>query len=47
MKDLKVYHVGAILGDSAYLLDNGTTAILCDSGFAFSGDKLTENIKKH
>lgn len=45
MENLKVYHVGAIKGDSAFLLDNGKTAILYDSSFAFVGDKLTENIK--
>lgn len=46
MKDLKVYHVGVIDGDSAYLIDDGKTAILYDSGFAFTGYELAENIKK-
>ena len=45
MKNLKIYHVGAIEGDSAYLLVGDNTAILCDSGFAFAGEKLAQNIK--
>lgn len=32
-------------GDSAFLIDNGTTAILYDSGFAFTGFKVAEKIK--
>ena len=46
MQNLKVYHVGAIEGDSAYLLVGDNTAILCDSGFAFAGEKLAQNVKK-
>ena len=46
MQNLKVYHVGAIEGDSAYLLVGDNTAILCDSGFAFAGEKLAQNIKE-
>lgn len=45
MEKIKVYHVGVIDGDSAYLIDDGKTAILYDTSFAFVGDKLTENIK--
>ena len=45
MQNLKVYHVGAIEGDSAYLIVGDNTAILCDSGFAFAGEKLAQNIK--
>ena len=46
MQNLKVYHVGAIEGDSAYLLVGDNTAILCDSGFAFAGEKLAQNVKE-
>lgn len=43
---LKITDVRAVPGDSAFLLDNGKTAILCDTGFAFTGDKVAESIKK-
>lgn len=33
-------------GDSAFLLDDGKTAILYDSGFAFTGDDVADNIEK-
>jgi len=33
-------------GDSAFLLDDGKTAILYDSGFAFTGDQVADNIQK-
>ncbi len=42
---LKIYDVRAISGDSAFLLDDGKTAILYDSGFAFTGNKVAQNIK--
>lgn len=32
-------------GDAAFLIDNGTTSILYDVGFGFTGDKITENVK--
>ena len=34
-------------GDSAFLLDDGRTAILYDTGFAFTGYAVADNIKKH
>ncbi len=43
---LKITNVRAISGDSAFLIDDGKTAILYDSGFAFTGNKVAENIKK-
>ncbi len=39
-----VTDVRALPGDSAFLLDNGQTALLCDSGFAFTGERITDNI---
>lgn len=40
IKDLRV-----VPGDSAYLVYNDKTAILCDSGFAFTGERLSQSIK--
>lgn len=45
MSNFKVTDVRAVPGDSAFLLDDGKTAILYDSGFAFTGDKVTKRIK--
>lgn len=39
-----VTDVRALPGDSAFLLDNGQTALLCDSGFAFTGERISDNI---
>lgn len=46
MTDLKVYDVRVLPGDSAFLLDNGETSILYDSGFGFTGERIAENIEK-
>lgn len=45
MNDVKIYDVRHLEGDSAFLLDDGKTAILYDSGFGFTGFKVAENIK--
>ena len=34
-------------GDAAFLIDNGKTSILYDTGFGFTGHKIAENIKSH
>ncbi len=44
--NIKIKDVRAIPGDSAFLLDDGRTAILYDSGFAFTGYAVADNIKK-
>lgn len=44
--NIKIKDVRAIPGDSAFLLDGGRTAILYDSGFAFTGYAVADNIKK-
>ena len=44
--NLKITDVRAHKGDSAFLIDDGNTAILYDTGFAFTGYKVAENIKK-
>lgn len=43
---LQITDVRALPGDSAFLIDDGTTAILYDSGFAFTGYRVADNIKK-
>ncbi|MBQ6823367.1 MAG: MBL fold metallo-hydrolase [Clostridia bacterium] len=43
---LKITDVRALPGDSAFLIDDGTTAILYDSGFAFTGYAVADNIKR-
>ncbi len=43
---LKITDVRALKGDSAFLIDSGKTAVLYDTGFAFTGYKVAENIKK-
>lgn len=43
---IKIYDVRAHKGDSAFLIDDGKCAILYDSGFAFTGDAVAQNVKK-
>ena len=45
MIDIKITDVRAVKGDAAFLIDDGKTAILYDSGFAFTGYKVADNIK--
>lgn len=44
MKDIKITDVRSVPGDSAFLIDDGKTSILYDSGFAFTGTSVAENI---
>lgn len=46
MKKITISDVRVLPGDSGFLIDDGKTAILYDSGFAFTGNALAENIKK-
>ena len=46
MIDLKITDVRPMSGDSGFLIDDGETSILYDTGFGFTGDKLAENVKK-
>ena len=46
MRELSVYDVRCLPGDSAFLLDDGETAILVDSGFGFTGFRVADNIAK-
>lgn len=44
--DVRIIDVREQKGDSAFLLDDGKTAILYDSGFAFTGNAVVGKIKK-
>jgi len=44
--DIKVTDVRVLAGDSGFLVDDGQTAILWDSGFGFTGEGLTENVRR-
>lgn len=46
MRELKVTDVRVQAGDSAFLIDDGSTAILYDSGFGFTGFAVAERIEK-
>ena len=46
MSKFKIYDVRSRKGDSAFLLDDGKTSILYDTGFAFTGYSVAENVKK-
>ena len=43
---IQITDVRAVPGDSAFLLDDGKTSILYDSGFAFTGNAVADNIAK-
>lgn len=45
MEKIQITDVRAHPGDSAFLIDDGTTAIMYDSGFAFTGFRVAEKIK--
>lgn len=46
MQTIKITDVRVNKGDSAFLIDDGKTAIMYDSGFAFTGYGVADNIKK-
>lgn len=45
MKNLKVTDVRVLPGDSGFLIDDGETAVLCDTGFGFTGERMAEKIR--
>lgn len=45
MKDINITDVRVHPGDSGFLVDDGETSILYDSGFAFTGKGMVEKIK--
>ena len=44
--NLKITDVRAHPGDSAFLVDDGVTSVLYDTGFAFTGYAIADNIRK-
>ena len=44
MNSIQVTDVRVCPADSAFLLDDGKTAILCDAGFGFTGSRIAQNI---
>ena len=46
MSKLQVTDVRVCPADSAFLIDDGNTAILCDAGFGFTGTRIAQNVKK-
>jgi len=44
MKDLKVTDCRVQLGDCAFLIDDGTTSILHDTGFGFTGYQIADKV---
>lgn len=46
MNELRITDVRVLPGDSAFLIDDGHTAILYDSGFAFTGHQVAQNIAR-
>lgn len=46
MTPITITDVRVFPGDGAFLLDDGKTAVLYDTGFAFTGSRIAENIRK-
>lgn len=46
MRNLTITDVRPLTGDSGFLIDDGKTSILYDTGFGFTGERLAENVKK-
>ncbi len=47
MTDLKIIDMRILPGDSGFLIDDGITSILYDSGFGFTGDDMALKIKEY
>lgn len=47
MSALAITDMRTLPGDSAFLVDDGQTAILYDSGFAFTGEQLVRKLRRH
>lgn len=46
MLELSITDVRPTPGDSGFLVDDGTTSVLYDTGFAFTGERLAENVRQ-
>ena len=44
--ELSITDVRVLPGDCAFLLDNGRTAVLYDTGFGFTGEGIAQNIRQ-
>jgi len=47
MKNITVTDVRVLPGDSGFLIDDGRTAILYDTGFGFTAEEMAEKIKEY
>lgn len=45
MNSIRITDVRARTGDSAFLIDDGTTSVLYDTGFGFTGYEVARNIR--
>ena len=45
--NINITDMRVLPGDSAFLLDDGETSILYDTGFAFTGEELAQKVKNH
>jgi glyoxylase-like metal-dependent hydrolase (beta-lactamase superfamily II) len=46
MSNLKITNVCVTPADSAFLIDDGKTAVLCDAGFGFTGERLEKKLEQ-
>lgn len=46
MREITITDMRVVPGDAAFLIDDGETAILYDTGFGFTGNSLSENVRK-
>lgn len=46
MREITITDMRVVPGDAAFLIDDGETAILYDTGFGFTGNILSENVRK-
>ena len=46
MIPLTITDVRSVPGDSAFLIDDGTTAVLYDTGFGFTGYAVADNVRR-
>ena len=47
INNVKIIDMRVVPGDSGFLLDDGETSILYDTGFAFTGEALAKNVKDY
>jgi glyoxylase-like metal-dependent hydrolase (beta-lactamase superfamily II) len=47
MQNIKITDMRVVSGDSAFLVDDGKTAVLSDTGFGFTGGELSRKLKAY